>query len=55
MNIGIIGNGGREHAFAKNFRSKSIKNFCLPGNAGTSLLATNLQVNILILKSTSFN
>tara|TARA_B100000963_G_C22596189_1_gene657938 strand:+ start:207 stop:1484 length:1278 start_codon:yes stop_codon:yes gene_type:complete len=48
MNIGIIGNGGREHAFCKKIsESKSIKKiFCLPGNAGTSLLATNLQVNI---------
>ena len=49
MNIGIIGSGGREHALCKKIsESKNInKIFCLPGNAGTSLIATNLEVNIL--------
>ena len=49
MNIGLIGSGGREHALCnKIYESKSInKIFCLPGNAGTSLIATNLDVDIL--------
>ena len=49
MNIGLIGSGGREHALCKKIcESKSInKIFCLPGNAGTSLIATNLDVDIL--------
>ena len=49
MNIGLIGSGGREHALCnKIHESKSInKIFCLPGNAGTSLIATNLDVDIL--------
>ncbi len=52
MNIGIIGSGGREHALCKKIsESKKIsKIFCLPGNAGTSMLATNLEVNILDFK-----
>ena len=49
MNIGLIGSGGREHALCKKIcESKSInKIFCLPGNAGTSQIATNLDVDIL--------
>ena len=52
MNIGIIGNGGREHALCKKIsESKLVKNiFCLPGNAGTSLLAKNIEVDILDFK-----
>ena len=49
MNIGIIGSGGREHALCKKiYESKLIKKiFCLPGNAGTSQIATNLDVDTL--------
>ena len=52
MNIGLIGNGGREHALCKKIsESKLVKKiFCLPGNAGTSKIATNLEVNILDFK-----
>tara|TARA_E500000178_G_scaffold278330_1_gene277807 strand:- start:470 stop:1765 length:1296 start_codon:yes stop_codon:yes gene_type:complete len=52
MNIGLIGSGGREHALCKKIReSKLVKNLiCLPGNAGTSQLATNIQVDILNFK-----
>ena len=44
MNVLIIGNGGREHAIAwKINQSPLLDNlFCLPGNAGTESLATNL-------------
>ena len=52
MNIGLIGSGGREHALCKKINeSKLVKNiFCLPGNAGTSQLATNIKVDILNFK-----
>ena len=48
MNIGIIGSGGREHAICKKLsESKSVnKIICFPGNAGTSYLATNVDVDI---------
>lgn len=48
MNILIIGNGGREHAFAwKISQSKSCKKlFVAPGNAGTSLVATNVPIAV---------
>ena len=52
MNIGLIGSGGREHALCKKlYESKLVKKIiCFPGNAGTSKLATNIDVDILILK-----
>ena len=52
MNIGIIGNGGREHALCqKIFESKLVdKIICFPGNAGTSKIATNIEVDFLNFK-----
>ena len=52
MNIGLIGNGGREHALCKKiYESKFINQiFCFPGNAGTSKLAINIDVDILDFK-----
>ena len=52
MNIGLIGSGGREHALCKKMHeSKLVKKIvCFPGNAGTSQLATNVEVNILDFK-----
>ena len=52
MNIGLIGSGGREHALCKKlYESKQVKRIiCFPGNAGTSQLATNIEVNILDFK-----
>ena len=46
MIIGVIGSGGREHAIcAKILESKKVKKvYCFPGNAGTSLIATNVQI-----------
>ena len=48
MNIGLIGSGGREHALCqKLFESKLTKSIiCLPGNAGTSKIAKNIDVDI---------
>ena len=47
MNIGIIGNGGREHALCHSLKkSKKINEiFCFPGNAGTSAIAKNININ----------
>ena len=47
MNVLIIGSGGREHAFAwKINQSKKISNlYVAPGNAGTSVIATNVAVH----------
>ena len=52
MNIGLIGSGGREHALCKKFyeSKKAGKIICFPGNAGTSELATNVDINILNFK-----
>ena len=52
MNIGIIGSGGREHAICKKiFESARVKEiFCFPGNAGTSSIATNVEIDILNFK-----
>ena len=49
MNIGLIGSGGREHALCqKIYQSKLVKKIvCFPGNAGTSNIAENVDVNIL--------
>ena len=47
MNVLIIGSGGREHAlcFACKKSSKVKEIFCIPGNAGTSLIAQNININ----------
>ena len=48
MKIAIIGNGGREHALAVTISKSSTidKIFCIPGNAGTSQISTNVELNI---------
>jgi phosphoribosylamine--glycine ligase len=48
MNVGIIGSGGREHALCKSIKksSKVKKIYCFPGNAGTSELAENIEIDI---------
>lgn len=47
MNVLILGSGGREHALAwKIKQSKKLSNlFVAPGNAGTSLIASNVAIN----------
>ena len=52
MNIGIIGNGGREHALCHKLFESSLadKIICFSGNAGTSKIATNIEVDILNFK-----
>lgn len=48
MNILIVGSGGREHAMAWKIRQSPKLNqlFIAPGNAGTSLLGTNIPVGV---------
>ncbi len=48
MKVGIIGSGGREHAICYNLKkSKKVsKIFCFPGNAGTSEIAENIDINL---------
>jgi len=48
MNILIIGSGAREHAFCWKINQSNLceKIFVAPGNAGTSELATNLEISI---------
>tara|TARA_B100000963_G_scaffold360851_1_gene393465 strand:- start:2694 stop:3971 length:1278 start_codon:yes stop_codon:yes gene_type:complete len=52
MNIALIGSGGREHAICKKIcDSKLVKKVvCIPGNAGTAELATNISTDILNFK-----
>ena len=49
MNIALIGSGGRENALCRKLKDspKADRIFCIPGNAGTAKLATNLDVNFL--------
>ncbi len=48
MNIGLIGSGGREHALCEKICESKLANkvYCFPGNAGTSKIAINIDVNI---------
>ena len=48
MKVGIIGSGGREHAFCYSLKksSKIDKIYCFPGNAGTKLIAKNVDIDI---------
>lgn len=47
MNVLILGSGGREHAFAWKIAQSKLLNhlFIAPGNAGTSTVGTNLNIN----------
>jgi phosphoribosylamine---glycine ligase len=48
MKVGIIGSGGREHAICQSIKksSKVEKIYCFPGNAGTSEIADNIEIDI---------
>ena len=48
MKVGIIGSGGREHAICQNLSNSNeiTKIFCFPGNAGTSNIAENVELNL---------
>ena len=48
MKVLIIGSGGREHALCKSIKDSNniSKVYCLPGNAGTNLIAENIDINL---------
>ena len=48
MKVGIIGSGGREHSLCLSLKkSNKITNlYCFPGNAGTELLAQNVDIEL---------
>ena len=48
MKVGVIGNGGREHALCFSLKkSNKIKQiYCFPGNAGTNSIAKNIDINL---------
>lgn len=52
MNIALIGSGGREHALCQKIYNSNITNkiYCIPGNAGTSSIAKNLDIDFLNFK-----
>ncbi len=47
MKIAVIGGGGREHALAYKINQSKLCDelFCLPGNAGTSRIAKNIDIS----------
>jgi phosphoribosylamine--glycine ligase len=49
MNIALIGSGGREHALCQKIYESNITSniYCIPGNAGTSTIAKNLNIDFL--------
>jgi len=48
MNIAVIGSGGREHALCFKLKESKLINqiICVPGNAGTSKIAKNIDAKI---------
>ena len=48
MNLAVIGSGGREHAicYKLNQSNKLKKLICIPGNAGTAIIAKNINEDI---------
>ena len=47
MKVGIIGSGGREHALCLSIKKspRVDKIYCFPGNAGTSAIADNVEID----------
>ena len=48
MKVGVIGSGGREHAICCSLNNSDnvSKIYCIPGNAGTNLIAENININL---------
>ena len=53
MIVGIIGSGGREHAICSKIKEsqKISKIYCIPGNAGTSKISENVNIELSDFKS----
>ena len=53
MNILLLGSGGREHAFAWKIKQSPLCNelFIAPGNAGTALFGSNIDLSVLDFES----
>ena len=52
MNILLLGSGGREHALAWKIKQSTrvSKLFVAPGNAGTGLIAENVNISATLLR-----
>ena len=52
MNIALIGSGGREHALCQKLHESKLTTsiICIPGNAGTSKIAKNIDLDFLNFK-----
>ncbi len=48
MKVGVIGSGGREHSICCSLnKSRNVsKIYCIPGNAGTDLIAENIEIKL---------
>mgnify|MGYP001231729068 FL=1 len=48
MKIAVIGSGGREHAICNSLKNSNRVSeiFCIPGNAGTNLIAKNVKIEL---------
>ena len=48
MKVGILGSGGREHSICQIIKKsdKVDKIYCFPGNAGTSQIAENVNLDL---------
>ena len=48
MKVAVIGSGGREHAICSSLKKsdKVEKIYCLPGNAGTSSISENVEIDL---------
>tara|TARA_Y100000816_G_scaffold284447_1_gene262630 strand:- start:53 stop:1318 length:1266 start_codon:yes stop_codon:yes gene_type:complete len=48
MKVAVIGSGGREHAICEALKksNKIEKIFCIPGNAGTSFISENIEIDL---------
>ena len=46
MKVSVIGSGGREHSICASLKnsSKVSKIYCIPGNAGTTTIAENINI-----------
>ena len=47
MNIAVIGSGGREHSICYKLKQSNKINrlYCIPGNAGTSEISENIEID----------